>query len=317
MPPEDRGPVAAIDCGTNSTRLLIVGADGATLERHMRITRLGEGVDANRKLSARAIDRTVEVLGDYRRLLDVHHVARARLVATSATRDAVNAEEFFSAVRRVTGLRPELLSGHEEGRLSFVGATSRLPSEHRVDGPVLVVDIGGGSTELVVGEVGAEEVDVSAVSLDVGCVRVTERFLCHDPPPPEELARARAFVDTALADARSRLPELGAGGIVGLAGTVSTLVSLEKGIDGYCRSRVHHAVMSRAQVQHWLDLLSSEDRVARLGRPGMARGREDVIVGGVLILAAVMEVFDRGFCLASEDDILDGLAASVAAEAGV
>ncbi len=315
-PPEERGPVAAIDCGTNSTRLLIVGADGATLERHARITRLGEGVDATRKLSANAIDRTVEVLGDFRRLLDVHHVVRARLVATSATRDAVNAEEFFSAVRRVTGLRPELLNGHEEGRLSFAGATSRLPAEHRVAGPVLVVDIGGGSTELVVGEVGAEEHDVSSVSLDIGCVRVTERFLCHDPPLPEELAKARAFVETALTDARSRLSELAAGGVVGLAGTVSTLVSLEKGIEGYRRSQVHHAVMTRTQVQDWLGLLSSEDREARLGRRGMVRGREDVIVGGVLILAAVMDVFDRGFCLASEDDILDGLAASVASEAG-
>jgi exopolyphosphatase/guanosine-5'-triphosphate,3'-diphosphate pyrophosphatase len=316
MPAEERGPVAAIDCGTNSTRLLIVGADGTTLERHMRITRLGEGVDATHELSARAIDRTVEVLGDYRKLMDVHHVARARLVTTSATRDVVNAQEFFSAARRVIGLRPELLSGHEEGRLSFAGATSRLPAEFRAVGRILVVDIGGGSTELVVGEVGAERQDVSSVSLDVGCVRVTERFLSHDPPLRGELADARAFVNTALVNARSELSRLAPGGVVGLAGTVATLVALEKRLDGYDRAEVHHAVITRVGIERWLNLLSGEDRTARLARPGMVRGREDVIVGGVLILAAVMDVFDRSFCLASEDDILDGLAASLGAPQG-
>ena len=216
-------------------------------------------------------------------------------------------------MRRTVGLSPELLSGDEEGLLSFAGATSCLPVEHRIGGPVLVVDIGGGSTELVVGEAGAEDRDVSPVSVDIGCVRLTERFLSHDPPLPDELAEARAFVDTALVEARSRLAGPGPGGVVGLAGTVSTLVMLEKRLDSYRRADVHHTVMRRAQVESWLSLLSSEDRRARLSRPGMVRGREDVIVGGVLVLAAVMDVFDRTFCLASEDDILDGLAASVAA----
>jgi exopolyphosphatase/guanosine-5'-triphosphate,3'-diphosphate pyrophosphatase len=311
MLPEAPGPVAAIDCGTNSTRLLIVGVDGTVLERHMRITRLGEGVDATHELSPRAITRTVEVLGDYRRLMDTHHVLRARLVATSATRDAINAEDFFSAARRVVGLRPELLSGEEEGRLSFIGATACLGSEYRAAGPLLVVDIGGGSTELVTGEVGVAGDDVVAVSLDIGCVRVTERFLVHDPPLHEELVDARTFVDDALASARVELLRLAPGGVVGLAGTVSTVVALEKRLDRYDREAVHHAVLTRAQVEDWLSRLSTEDRTARLARRGMVGGREDVIVGGVLILAAVMDVFDRSFCLASEDDILDGLAASV------
>jgi exopolyphosphatase/guanosine-5'-triphosphate,3'-diphosphate pyrophosphatase len=311
MLPEAPGSVAAIDCGTNSTRLLIVGADGTVLERHMHITRLGEGVDATHKLSSRAISRTVEVLGDYRKLMDIHHVVRGRLVATSATRDAANADDFFSAARRVIGLRPELLSGEEEGRLSFVGATACLPPEYRETGPVLVVDIGGGSTELVTGEAGAAGDDVVAISLDIGCVRVSERFFVHDPPLRKELANARSFVDDALVSARAELLPLAPGGVVGLAGTVSTLVALERRLDRYDRVAVHHAVLMRAQVEDWLSRLSAEDRTARKKRRGMVGGREDVIVGGVLILAAVMGVFDRSFCLASEDDILDGLAASV------
>ncbi len=311
MLPEPSGPVAAIDCGTNSTRLLIVGADGTVLERQMRITRLGEGVDATHELSPGAITRTLDVLGGYRRLMDRHHVVRARLVATSATRDAVNAEGFFSAARRVVGQSPELLSGEEEGRLSFLGATSCLPSECRAGGPLLVVDIGGGSTELAAGEVGAAGDGVAAVSLDIGCVRVSERFLAHDPPLRDELVDARDFVDDTVTRARGVLVPLPPGGVVGLAGTVSTLVALERRLHHYDREAVHHAVLTRARVEGWLSRLSSEDRRARLARPGMVKGREDVIVGGVLILVAVMEAFDRSFCLASEDDILDGLAASL------
>jgi exopolyphosphatase/guanosine-5'-triphosphate,3'-diphosphate pyrophosphatase len=176
---------------------------------------------------------------------------------------------------------------------------------------LLVVDIGGGSTELAAGVVGAADDDVAAVSLDIGCVRVTERFLLHDPPLHEELADARAFIDTILAGARAGLFRLAPGGVVGLAGTVSTLVALERRLDRYDRAAVHHVVLTRAQVEDWSGRLSGEDRAQRLARPGMVKGREDVIVGGVLILACVMAAFDRTFCLASEDDILDGLAASM------
>jgi len=307
------GPVAAIDCGTNSTRLLIA-AGGAVLERHMRITRLGQGVDATHTLSRDAMARTVSVLVDYRQLMDHHGVVRARLVATSAARDATNAEEFLSAALEATGVRPEILSGIEEGALSFAGATAHVPDAELGPGPVLVVDIGGGSTELVAGEraPGASPRMVSAVSLDLGCVRVAERFFGHDPPRPDELAEARRVVDSQLAVGRDALPPLARGGLcIGLAGTVSTLAQLQGGVAHYARHEVHHRVLTRDNVVHWLETLAGEDRHARLERPGMVPGRADVIVGGVLILDAVMAAFDRGQCLVSEDDILDGLVASL------
>jgi exopolyphosphatase/guanosine-5'-triphosphate,3'-diphosphate pyrophosphatase len=312
-------PVAALDCGTNSTRVLIVDGSGSVLERHMRITRLGEGVDATRALAPEAIARTVDALADFRRLMDHHGVGRARLVATSAVRDAQNAHAFLEAAERVTAVVPEVLSGLEEGRLSFAGATATLPAGHGA-GPVLVVDIGGGSTELaagVPGEPGHPMDDVAAISLDVGCVRLSERYLAHDPPRAEELASARAAVDVALDPAGAVLPPLEPGGLlVGLAGTVSTLASLAQGLAAYDRDRIHHFELSRHDVGHWLELLAADDHAARLARPGMVPGREDVIVGGVLVLDAVMEDFDRERCLVSEDDILDGLVASLRAPDG-
>ncbi len=315
--------VAAIDCGTNSTRLLIVDATGATVERLMRITRLGEGVDANHALSVEAIARTAAVLAEYRRAMDGHAVHQGRLVATSAVRDARNAEDFFSAARDATGLRPELLSGEEEGRLSFAGATAHLPVDLVGPGPVLVVDIGGGSTELSMGTPGGagptEGVGptqgtrlVSSVSLDIGCVRITERFLHHDPPRADEMAAARQTIDDALGQARRELPELAAGGaMVGLAGTVSTLAALARELRSHDRALIHHAVLTRSEVRRWLDWLGAESAAARLTRPGMVEGRADVIVGGVLVLDAVMEHFECSSCVVSEDDILDGLAASL------
>jgi exopolyphosphatase / guanosine-5'-triphosphate,3'-diphosphate pyrophosphatase len=317
MMAETRGPVAAVDCGTNSTRLLVVDGDGAVLERHMRITRLGQGVDATHLLSPDAVARTVSVLRDYRALMDRHGVVRARVVATSAARDARNAAEFLAAALDITGVRPEILSGLEEGRLSFAGATAHLPPDSAGPGPVLVVDIGGGSTELAAGQLpvhasGSPDPAVAAVSLDVGCVRVTERFMHHDPPHATELAEARRAVDAALTDAGHRLPALDRGGLlVGLAGTVSTLAALDQKLARYDRAAIHHAVLGRAVVTHWLETLAAEDSRARLARPGMVEGRADVIVGGVLILDAVMARFDRDACLVSEDDILDGLAASL------
>jgi|SRR5579864_197880 len=313
--------VAAVDCGTNSTRLLIVAGDGAVLERHMRITRLGEGVDAARKLAPEAIARTLAVLGEYRQLMDRRGVVRARLVATSAARDATNVEEFLAAAAHVTGLAPEVLSGPEEGALSFSGATAHVPADLVGPGPVLVVDIGGGSTELVAGAMPAgprsagspaPDAPVSVVSMDVGCVRVTERFLRHDPPRASELERARATVNGELEGARRLLPPLAPGGLlIGLAGTVSTLAALDKGVATYERAALHHAVLTRAAVAGWLERLAGEDSRARLARRGMVEGRADVIVGGVLVLDAVMAVFDRRSCLVSEDDILDGLVASI------
>jgi exopolyphosphatase / guanosine-5'-triphosphate,3'-diphosphate pyrophosphatase len=293
----------------------VVSGQGTVLERQMRITRLGEGVDATRKLSPQAVARTVSVLGDYRRLMDHHGVVRARLVATSAARDATNAEEFLALAHDVTGVLPEVLSGLEEGALSFAGATVHVPPERMGPGPVLVVDIGGGSTELVAGELdsgAAPSTEVSSVSLDIGCVRVAERLLLHDPPHADELAGARRVVDLELDAARGVLPPLAPGGLlIGLAGTVSTLAALDRRVAPYERAAIHHAVLTRGDVVKWCRTLSTEDRHARLARPGMVEGRADVIVGGVLILVAVMEGFDRDRCLVSEDDILDGLAASL------
>jgi exopolyphosphatase / guanosine-5'-triphosphate,3'-diphosphate pyrophosphatase len=306
------GPVAALDCGTNSTRLLVVADNGATLERHMRITRLGKGVDATSRLAPAAITRTLEVLRDYRELMDKHGVVRARLVATSAARDAQNGMDFLEPAAKVTGVRPEVLSGDEEGRLSFLGATGRLPASLRKSQSVLVVDIGGGSTELSVGHTNGQQeliaVEVATTSLNIGCVRLSERFLLHDPPELEELAAARTEAQTQVAGARAKLPHLMSDALlIGVAGTVSTLAALEYDVTTYDRARIHHAVLERTAVDRWFGLLAAEEAGTRLTHPGMEEGRQDVIVGGALILAVVMEAFGQSHLLVSEDDILDGL----------
>jgi exopolyphosphatase/guanosine-5'-triphosphate,3'-diphosphate pyrophosphatase len=299
--PLPNGSVAAVDCGTNSTRLIIVDASGAVLERQMRITRLGEGVDSTHRLSESAINRTFEVLGTFRGYMDRRDVAR----------DAANAEEFLAGVRDIIGVTPEILSGEEEGRLAFTGATAHLPSRFLDGSPVLVADIGGGSTELVVGVPGpgSPPAAPTARSLDMGCVRVSERFLLHDPPEPSEVRDARAAVRAALRTVADELPRLRSSGLlVGLAGTVSTLASLKIGLAEYDRARIHHSMLARDDVEAWLAVLAADDRHARLSRPGMVKGREDVIVGGALVLAEIMSTFECPTCLVSEDDILDGLA---------
>jgi exopolyphosphatase/guanosine-5'-triphosphate,3'-diphosphate pyrophosphatase len=309
----DEAPVAALDCGTNSTRLIVVDHAGEVLEREMRITRLGEGVDATHRLSVRAIDRTLAVLRDYRVLMETHGVGRVRAVATSAARDAENAEEFMGAASTVLGVRPEVLSGNEEGLLSFMGATARLPTTFEASGPVLVTDIGGGSTELSIGSPRTAAMsgpEVRTRSLDMGCVRVTERFFRHDPPRPDEMAAARHELEKDVLGALDQLPPLPPGGfLIGLAGTVSTLASLDQGIDSYDRAKIHHATLTRHSVDGWLERLAARASADRLDYRGMVEGRQDVIVGGALILAVVMEAFQCERCLVSEDDILDGMAA--------
>jgi exopolyphosphatase / guanosine-5'-triphosphate,3'-diphosphate pyrophosphatase len=307
--------VAAVDCGTNSTRLLVVDGHGAVVAREMRITRLGEGVDSGRRLQAPAAERTFSVLRGYRRIMEEAGVVSARVVATSAVRDARNAAEFMREVANLTGADPEVLSGDEEAYLSFRGATAHLPPGQEPSGSVLVVDIGGGSTEVAVGP--APEGNppspvtrerVQARSLDIGCVRVSERYFAHDPPHPDELEAARVHVYAQLVAARDGLPALPADPLfLGLAGTVSTIASLVGGLTTYDRDRIHHAVLSRSEVDRWTQLLAAEDARGRLRRPGMVSGREDVIVGGALIFAVVMEVFDCRRCIVSEEDILDGL----------
>ena len=304
------GPVAAIDCGTNSTRLLVVDANGTALERLTRITRLGAGVDATGMLAPEAIARCLSVLRGYRQMMDKFAVARGRLVATSAARDASNGAEFLQAAGEVTGFEPELLGGTDEGRLSMAGAVSDLPHD---EGPFLVLDIGGGSTELVTGS-GPDDPELSVVSLQVGCVRITERFLTSDPPTATELREAEAMVNELLEQAIADHPRfLAAHRLVGLAGTVTTLASLHLGLDIYDRDRIHHAVLAAGDVYDWYRTLASEVTAARLDRAGMVPGREDVIVGGALILSAVMTRFGFDECLVSEADILDGMAAELLA----
>lgn len=307
---DDKGAAAALDCGTNSTRLLIVDAQGQTLDRQMRVTRLGQGVDTTRKLAPEAIDRTLAVLADYRKSMDAHGVVRARLAATSAARDATNCEEFLSPAEEITGVTPEVLSGDEEGRLSFRGATADLPHSSSQD-PELIVDIGGGSTEMIIGVPGDED-SLKVLSIDIGCVRVTERLLISDPPTTSQMAEARRVVKEELTKAREYLGEPPRGGrVIGLAGTVSTLGSLALGMRDYERDRVHHTELTTDDVETWLSRLASEPVSARKVRPGMDPGRADVIVGGVLILAEVMSVFGKSECLVSEADILDGMVAGL------
>jgi exopolyphosphatase / guanosine-5'-triphosphate,3'-diphosphate pyrophosphatase len=298
------GAVAAIDCGTNSTRLLVAGPGGEARARLMRITRLGRGVDLDRRLAPDAIERTVAVLREYREVMDAHGVGQVRMTATSAARDAANRREFFRAAEEAVGVRPELLDGDEEGRLSFAGATAELdPAE----GPWLVADIGGGSTELAAGP-GAEGPPTAVCSLDVGCVRITERFLTSDPPAPRQLAAARRFVAGLLQTVSRDQPDFArAATLVGLAGTVAALAAIDQGLPTYDRARVHHYVLTREVVEGLLSALAAESTAARQRRPGVEPDRADVIVGGTVVLAEVMSQFGFGVCLTSEADILDGL----------
>ncbi len=302
-------PVAAIDCGTNSVRLLIT-ADGRTqIERLMRITRLGQGVDATGRLDPEAIERTLDVLREYREVIDRHGVERIRMTATSAARDAANRDDFFSAVHEILGVMPEVISGIEEGRLSFLGATADLDPDQ---GPFLVCDIGGGSTEFVFGTTDAE----TTISVDMGCVRITEAWLHHDPPTAEELSQALSVIDIHLDDVVRELPQLGqARTFVGLAGTVSNTASVELGLADYDRDQIHHLVLSRAAIEDVFRTLATESVQERKENPGLEPERADVIVGGLCVLVAILRRFGISECLVSESDILDGIAMSLLHEA--
>ncbi len=298
-------PVAAIDCGTNSTRLLVLDDDGVARCREMRITRLGQGVDATGELRADAIARTLDVLGDYRRAMDGFGVTKGRLAATSAARDARNGQTFLDAAAAATGLGAEILSGEEEGRLSFEGATGDLGERQ---GRAVVLDIGGGSTELVALRDGR----LRAHSMQVGCVRVTERTLHDDPPDAIELAEAAAMVDAGLDVALRELGELGPDPlVVGVAGTVSTLAMLDQHLAAYDFDKLHHHWLGLDAIDEWRRVLAAEPIAERARRTGMVPGREDVIVGGLVILERAVRRLGASGCLHSERDILDGLAQSV------
>jgi exopolyphosphatase/guanosine-5'-triphosphate,3'-diphosphate pyrophosphatase len=240
--------------------------------------------------------------------MDALGVSRGRLAATSAARDASNGPAFLRAASDVTGIAAELLSGEEEGRLSFAGATGDL--EGPLDSTV-VVDIGGGSTELVT----LRGTAVVAHSMQVGCVRVTERAMPSDPPGPGELDAARAMVATAIDTAFAEIPELAVPAVqrrvVGLAGTVSTLAMIDLGLVDYDEAALHHHWLSLESIERWCELLAAEPIAARRRRPGMVPGREDVIAAGALVLAEVVRRLGAEGCVCSEHDILDGLAGSV------
>lgn len=301
--------VAAIDCGTNSTRLLIETASGEALVREMRITRLGQGVDATGMLAQDALDRTLSVLKDYRSLCDNQKVSRGRLAATSAARDATNGVDFLSLASSITGFRAEIISGVEEGELSFAGAMADLEPS---GGDDLVLDIGGGSTELVL----VRDGHLRAFSMQAGCVRMTERALYGDPPTTEQILAAQSLIEEQIDLAVEAIPELEdirpKSRLVGLAGTVATLSMIDQGRAVYDRNEVHHHWLSLERIDEWKHRFACMTIAERASIPGMVEGRQDVIFGGVLVLSAVLHRLKLSGCLSSEADILDGLVASLA-----
>jgi exopolyphosphatase/guanosine-5'-triphosphate,3'-diphosphate pyrophosphatase len=303
--------VAAIDCGTNSIRLLIADVDPerATLtdvDRRMEIVRLGQGVDTTGRLAPGALDRTLKALSGYAALIADRGAESVRMVATSATRDAANADEFARRVTGVLGTGPGVLTGDEEARLSFLGATAELgPS---VPSPYLVADIGGGSTEFVLGAAGQV---TSALSVNIGCVRMTERHLRDDPPSAAQIAAATADVDAAIAQAAAVVDAAQARTLAGLAGSVTTVAGIALDLPGYDAERLHHTRVPAAQVHEVTTRLLAQTRAERARIPVMHPGRIDVIGGGALILDRIMTRLNFTEVLVSEHDILDGIAWSI------
>ena len=294
--------VAAIDIGTNSVRLLVAEERPPgfrDVDRRLTITRLGEGVDRKKVLSERALSRTLTCVAEYAALCGELEVERIRVTGTSAVRDATNRDELFEGIRRLTGREAEVLSGDDEARLTFVGAIADLAGSD----PVLLVDIGGGSTELVFGD----DAPTTGMSLDIGCVRMLERHLHSDPPTIEELDALRRDVGEQLAKVRPSFEVPTNTRLVGVAGTVTQLAALKAGLPVYDPDVTHHAVLSHGDVRLLARRLASLPFEQRKQTRGLQPGRADVIVAGAEILLAVMETFDMAEVLVSEKDILDGL----------
>ena len=300
--------VAAVDCGTNSVRLLVADVDGrdkTDVHREMRVVRLGQGVDRTGRLAPEALDRTRAALADYAATCRDLGVQRTRMVATSATRDAANRDDFVAMVREVLGVEPEVVSGDEEAALSFDGATRALDP---ADGPFLVMDIGGGSTELVLGTTSVD----AARSVDVGCVRLTERHLAGDPPTSAQVAAAERDVDAALDQVRAVVPVERARTAVGLAGSVTTVAALALDLPAYDSDAIHLSRIPASHVRAVTDRLLAMTRAQRAALPVMHPGRVDVIGAGALVLATVVDRLELPEVLVSEADILDGIAWSAA-----
>jgi exopolyphosphatase/guanosine-5'-triphosphate,3'-diphosphate pyrophosphatase len=299
--------VAAIDCGTNSIRLLIADVAGDRLTdvaRRMEIVRLGEGVDRTGMLAPAAIARTRTALLGYAAEIAELGIERVRMCATSASRDASNAADFQAMVRSVLGVDPEVISGDEEARLSFAGALGGLSAPS----PYLVVDIGGGSTEFVTGSTAVS----SALSVDIGCVRMTERHLRSDPPTAAEIAAASADISAAVDRALDAVSGRSAATLVGLAGSVTTVTALALKLPEYDADRIHHAVIGYHDVAAVTERLLAATVAERLALPVMHPGRADVIGAGALILRIIMERCGLPSVVASEHDILDGIAFGLA-----
>jgi exopolyphosphatase/guanosine-5'-triphosphate,3'-diphosphate pyrophosphatase len=308
--------VAAIDCGTNSIRLLIADLDPAggplsDVVRQMEVVRLGEGVDRTGLLSVAAIERTRVALAGYARQIEQHAAVRVRMVATSASRDAGNRDDFVRMVHATLGADPEVITGNEEAALSFAGAIAGLPG---IADPVLLTDIGGGSTELVLGRMAAGPGGSvqAAHSMDVGCVRLTERHLHDDPASTAQIDAALADLHAAIDAAALDVPLGGAASFVGVAGTVTTIAALALHLPAYDPGAIHGSVISAQQVADITTMLMGMTRAQRAGLAVMHPGRVDVIVGGALVLRTLMERTGSAQVIASEHDILDGIAASLA-----
>ena len=299
--------VAAVDAGTNSTRLLIADWDGASLARvhvESRITRLGLGVDASGRLADEAIDATLRAMADYRDRIAVSGVERTVAVATSAARDAANGEEFLArATAAATPLR--ILTGDQEATLAFAGATLGVPGDEH-----LVIDVGGGSTELVVGGGAAVR---AAISLDLGCVRLAERYLHSDPPTPDELAALAAEVDSMVRTAAPDLPALPSRGIA-VGGTATTLAAIRHGLARYDADVVDMTEMLPSELRELRDRLAVMPVAEIAGMPVVQRGRADVLVGGAALLSAVVDALGLEGVTVRDHDILDGLALLAAGE---
>ncbi|GAB3245112.1 Ppx/GppA phosphatase family protein [Kineosporia babensis] len=303
--------VAAIDCGTNSIRLLIADMSRSRgtlvdVERRMEIVRLGQGVDQTGEISPDAMDRTLEVARRYADLCHQHEVHAIRFVATSATRDARNRKVFVQGIREALGVEPEVIPGSEEAELSFTGATGGLADGH--DAPFLVVDLGGGSTEFVLGEQHVQ----SAISVNIGCVRMTERHLRSDPPTAEEVAAATADIDAALAQVSEKVVLEEARTLVGVAGTITTVTAHALGLSEYDPKAIHGATLTLDQVQAACTELLEMPREQRAALPYMHPGRVDVIGAGALVWRRITERMQATGMVTkqvtSEHDILDGMA---------
>jgi len=299
--PAPRTPIAVIDVGTNSTNLLICDAHGAERDRRVTVTRLGRDIAASGILSSESIHATLECLGAYRAAIDEHGATLARVVATEACRRATNAHEFLDAATEILGVRPDILDGADEGRLAYRGAVASLGV---TSGTTLVIDIGGGSTEVMLGD---EHVR-SSLSFPIGAVTITDTELRHDPPRPEELTNAIGFAADYADDLIRLHPEvLGVDRVIGVAGTIVTVAAIELGLHTFDREALHGLVLAREAVEDVFRTVATEPLADRRHNPGLSPQRADIIVGGCCILVGLLRRLHVSHLTISVDNILDGM----------